>query len=165
MKSYFLLITCGVTVACSTLANPPSLMPRAIEIRRDAPQTKPQIVELKKTDLALTARIKALLIEAKAGNADFTKAEAAGTTALASGRNASSGSEAWIAAELVKSALQVARQRSAAALAEIDTIAINLSELASLDTSIGDLPEVLKIQTEIETIVARQTTRLAVLSR
>ena len=165
MKLMIFPLMCTITVACSTPANPPSLLPRAIETQRDTPTERPVMPIAKALDPALAAKITALLREARAGDADFRKTESAGSATLASGRNAATGSEAWIASEVIISALQVARQRSAAALAEIDTLAIDQGVLASRDQTIGGMFEIATAQTEIEAIVARQTARLVVFSR
>jgi hypothetical protein len=165
MKTHVFPMICFVAAACSTPANPPSLLPRAIETRPEAAAQPPSIVLSKGITPALAAKVNALLVEAKAGDADFVTTEVTGNSAVAAGRGALQGSEAWIAAELVRSALQVARQRSAGALAEIDTLAINQGELASRDATVGGLAEIIAAQTEIEAIVARQTARLEALNR
>ncbi len=165
MKSLTITSVCILAAACTAPANPPSLLPRAIEKRAEA-VTPPSPVEApKRVDPALSAKINALLIEARAGEADFANTQVSGGMALASGRTASAGSEAWIAAEIVLSALQVARQRSASALSEIDTLAINQGEFASRDSTVGGLIEIQAAQAEIEAIVARQTGSLDALSR
>ncbi len=165
MKCLIIMSVCILAAACTAPANPPSLLPRAIEKRAET-VTPPRPVEAPKSlDPALSAKISALLVEARTGEADFDKTLASGRMALASGRTASSGSEAWIAAEIVISALQVARQRSASALSEIDTLAINQGEMASRDSTVGGLLEIQTAQAEIEAIVARQTGSLDALSR
>ncbi len=165
MKTLAFPIICFVATACSTPANPPSLLPRAIETRPEAAAQPSSVVLSKRITPALAAKINALLIEAKAGDAEFVATEVTGNSAVAAGRRALQGSEAWIAAELVRSALQVARQRSAGALAEIDTLAINQGELTSRDSTVGGLAEIIATQAAIEAIVARQTARLEALNR
>jgi hypothetical protein len=165
MKRLTITSVCILAAACTAPANPPSLLPRAIEKRAEAVILPPRVEVPKSVDPALPAKINALLVDARAGEADFGKTLASGRMALASGRTASAGSEAWITAEIVLSALQVARQRSASALSEIDTLAINQGELASRDSTVGGLLEIQTAQTEIETIVARQTSILDALNR
>ena len=165
MKLTICPLMCTMVVACSTPANPPSLLPRAIETQRDTPAERPPAPTAKAIDPVLVVKIAALLRDAKAGDADFKKTESAGSATLTSGRNAATGSEAWIASEVIISALQVARQRSAAALAEIDMLAIDQGVLASRDETIGGMFEIANAQTEIEAIVAQQTARLATLTR
>ena len=142
MKPYTFTPVCILAAACSAPANPPSLLPRAIEKRSETPVVAPPLAAPKAIDQTLAAKLNILLKEARAGEADFTETQASGNSALASGRNAPSGSEAWIAAEIVLSALQVARQRSASALSEIDTLAINQGEFASRDSTVGGLIEI-----------------------
>jgi hypothetical protein len=165
MKSFAIPLACALAAACSTPANPPSLLPRAIESRPEANLTVPQPLATKPISAPMALQIAKLVAEAKSGDADFAKANQSGGATVMAGRSAPLGSEAWVAAELVRSALQVARQRSAAALAEIDSLAVMQGELSSRDPNAGGLTEIQAAQTEIEAIVARQTARLAALSR
>lgn len=159
------LFACAFLMSCAAPANPPSLLPRAIESRSSAESQPLSPVVAAKIDAALLENLASLVAEAGAGNADFTSAERSGAAALAAGSGASLGSEPWIAAELVRSALQVARQRSAAALTEIDALAIAQNDRASRDATVGGLLEIQAAQTQVEAIVAAQTDRLDALSR
>jgi hypothetical protein len=150
---------------CGAPANPPSLLPRAIESRQEISSIVAPMPTTRPTDPALLIKLKALVAESKGGDADFTKAELSGTGAIAAGRGAAPSSEAWIAAELVKSALQVARQRSAGALAEIDSMAVTMSELTASDPTIGGMADIQLAQSEVEMIIARQTARLDAITR
>jgi hypothetical protein len=150
---------------CMAPANPPSLAPRAIEIRADAVDPVPQAPTVRPLDASLASRISALLAEATAGDADFSKSEASGAGALAVGRKAPEGSEAWIAVQTAQSALEVARQRSAAALAEIDTLVVSQAEAVARDPSKGGLSELQAAQAVIEAMVNRQTARIEQLTR
>ena len=146
-------------------ANPPSLLPRPIETRPTAESKPIAPVTLPVIDARLVGQLANLVAEARAGNADFTNAERSGSTALAAGKSASEGSEPWIAAQIVRSALQVARQRSAAALADLDALAIAYGEQTSRDATIGGLAEIQSALKEAEAIVNRQTARLETLNR
>jgi hypothetical protein len=154
-----------VLFGCGTPANPPSLLPRAIETRPDTVQTTAPLPAAGSLDPVIASRLDALVAEAKAGDADFVKTDRSGGAALTAGQGAASGSEAWVAAELIRSALQVARQRSAGALAEIDAIAVKLGQQAASDPTIGGLADVETAQADVEAIVARQTARLETVSR
>ena len=165
MKSLTVLPIFIAAAACAAPANPPSLAQRAIETRSDAVLATLPTLAPRAIDPALAVKVNALVIEARAGEADFAKALAFSNNAITSGRNAATGSDAAIAAELALSALQVARQRSAGALADIDTLAINQSELASRDATVGGIPELQATQAQIEAIVAKQTARLEALTR
>lgn len=125
----------------------------------------PQPLAIRPVSAPMALQIARLVAEAKAGEADFAKVNQSGGATVMAGRSAALGSEAWVAAELVRSALQVARQRSAAALAEIDSLAVMQGELAPRDPRAGGLAEIQAAQTEIEAIVTRQTARLDRLSR
>ena len=165
MKSLTVLSIFIAAAACAAPANPPSLAQRAIETRSDVTLVAPVVTAPKTIDPALAVKVNALVIEARAGEADFAKALGFSNNAITSGRNAATGSDAAIAAELALSALQVARQRSAGALADIDALAINQSELASRDATVGGIPELQATQAQIEAIVAKQTARLEALTR
>jgi hypothetical protein len=165
MKVFLIPVLSVAAVGCAAPANPPSLMPRAIESRSEVSPTPPPSIPPQPATVSLVAKIAALLAEAKAGERDFAKTSATGSAALKSGRAATPGSEAWIAAEQIQSALQVARQRSAAALAEIDTLAVTQAELETRDPSIGGFMQIQAAQAEVEAIVARQSATLENLSR
>ncbi len=159
------VILCFCLAACAAPANPPSLLPRAIESQTlDIPPAARTPVT-PAFDAALQEKLSGLVAEARAGEADFANSERSGTTALTIGRGAPSGSEPWIGAQLVRSALQVARQRSAAALTELDALAIEQANRASRDASVGGLPQIQSALTQVEAIVAAQTNRLEALSR
>lgn len=159
------LLMCALLASCVALANPPSLLPRAVESRSSAESKPTSPVVAPVIDPALTKALAVLVAEARAGSADFASAERSGASALAAGAGAPFSSEPWIAAELVRSALQVARQRSAAALTDIDALAIAQNDRASRDATVGGLREIQAAQTRVEAIVAGQTARLDALSR
>ena len=164
-RSLASLLMCVMLMNCAAPANPPSLLPRAIESRSSAESQPTSPVVLPVIDPVLSKELAAFVAEARAGSADFASAERSGATALAVGKGAPFGSESWIAAELVRSALQVARQRSAAALTDIDALAVTQNDRASRDATVGGLPEIQAAQTQVEAIVAGQTARLDALNR
>ena len=149
---------------CTGPTAAPSLLPRAIETRPDtvaAPVAAPRAP----LDPNLAAQLAALVSDAQAGDAEFDRAYAAGRTALASGQRATAGSEAWIAAQQVISALQAARQRSAAALSRIDSLTVARSELVARDATVGGLDDYRDAQAQAAAIVTRQTSRLDAFNR
>lgn len=146
-------------------ANPPSLAPRAIETRGEAVDPQPTTPAVRPLDASLSSRIAALLAEATSGDSEFAKAEASGSATLAAGRKAAEGSEAWIAAQTAQSALEIARQRTASALAEIDSLVVAQAEATARDPSEGGLSELQAAQAVIEAMVNRQTTRIEELIR
>jgi hypothetical protein len=162
----FALVVTLLPAACQTPADPPSLLPRAIEQQSTAtpaPPTPP--TSPKPADTALIVQLGRLLADAREGEADFATLERGNAATLAAGQRAVQGSEAWLSAEMVRSALEVARQKSANALADVDSLAIARGEQASRDATTAGLPEILSTQAEINAIVERQTKRLAALSR
>jgi light-regulated signal transduction histidine kinase (bacteriophytochrome) len=165
MKQFLAPISLIAVYGCAAPANPPSLLPRAIETRPDVSPISQTPVALMPISASLAARLAQLVAEAKAGDLDFAKVIKAGGTTVAAGRSATLGSEPWVAAEQVRSALQVARQRSAGALAEIDSLAVAQSELATRQSDAGGLTEILAAQAEVDAIVTRQTARLDALNR
>ena len=165
MKLSAISVLCLVMSGCVGPANPPSLMPRAIEAQANAPPPAPPVAVQKQIDASMAAKLAASIAEANAGDTDFLKADQGGMNTILAGNRAPEGSEAWVAAEVARSALQVARQRSAGALAEIDALAIAHAEAALRDPTIGGSAEIAAAQTGIETIVTRQTARLEALNR
>jgi hypothetical protein len=116
-------------------------------------------------DASLAAKISALLAEGASGDAEFSKAETSSAGSLKSGRGAPQGSEAWVGAEQARSALEVARQRTAAALGEIDDLVIAQAEANTTDSSKGGLSELQAAQSVIEAMVNRQTRRIEAVTR
>ena len=150
--------------ACSTAADPPSLLPRAIESQSREAITAPADTPVA-ADAVLVARLKTHLDDARAGDAMFAAAEKSNARILNMRRTAVEGSEAWIATEMARSALEVARQRSASALADVDALLVENTEAASGDDNISGQAEILAVQSEIAAIVDRQTRRLNTLIR
>ncbi len=166
MKSTSITLSAAILLsACKTPADPPSLLPRAIERRQMTTAPAPPPTTSPPADAALTAQLARLISDAKAGDADFTTVEQKNAKTLSAGQRVPAGSEAWIAAEMAKSALISASQKSADALADIDALAVTRAEQASRDGAVGGLREILSMQAEINTIVERQAKRLAEFSR
>jgi hypothetical protein len=148
-----------------TPANPPSLVPRAVETPSSGADLALPPPAQRPIEPALVEKIAALVARAQAGDRAFTSADRSGANAIAAGNKAPAGSESWIAAELVRSALQVARQQSASALSEIDTLAIDHRERAMRDNTLTGFAEIEAGQAQIEAIVAQQTARLDAINR
>ena len=163
---FILIVAAGLTLsACTTSANPPSLLPRAIERRSDAVATPPPAPVAAPLEPALASSLAALVREAVAGDRDFASVARTADGTIAAGRNAAQGSERWIAAELARSALVAAHQRSAAPLAEIDTLTVARADMVANDPALGGLSEYQTAQAQVEAIVARQSTKLDDLNR
>lgn len=167
MKLRFCVLFCLLLpAACQTPADPPSLLPRAIEKQSTATAApSPLPASPKPADAALIAQLQRMLTDAKAGDVDFTALERKNGATLTAGQRAAQGSEAWISAEMVRSALEVARQKSANALSDVDSLAVARAEQASRDAATAGLNEILSTQAEISAIVEHQTKRLTALNR
>ena len=165
MKPLFALPTVLALSGCLAAANPPSLMPRAIETRSEAAEPPPATPVTKPVEAAIVRKIAALLAEATTADAEFAKADAAGAAAIRAGRGAAVGSEAWVNAEQSRSALVTTRQHLASTLSEIDSLVIAQADAASINPTVGGLDELRAAQSVIEAMVTRATARLDDLNR
>lgn len=149
--------------ACADTVNAPSLAHRAIEDRSDA-LVEPPAAPPRPADAALTTRIAALLDDARRGDTAFRAADAADSSTIAQARGATEGSETWIAAQIARSALEAARQKSSDALAALDTMLVAQAEAVARTPGLGGLAELQAAEDEARAIVARQDERLATLT-
>jgi hypothetical protein len=141
-------------------ARPPSLAPRAVEKGEASQPATATVAAARPIEPALAGRIATLMASLRAGDADFAQAAASGASALAGGRGADTGTERWIAAQQIVSALQAARQRSADALAELDSLTVAQIRTTADDPSAGGLAELQAAQAEGAAIVTRQTAQI-----
>jgi len=145
---------------CAGLDNIPSLAPRPMEkMDLGSPAAPPPVVAVPASG-ALNARIGELMANVRAGDAAFMTEERTNSRTIAAGLRASEGSEAWIAGETARSALEAARQKSADALAALDQLLVE----ASTEGGAG-LAEIGAAKEQADAIVSRQTARLDELSR
>jgi hypothetical protein len=165
MKHLICVLTSVFVSGCMTAAQAPSLQPRAIELRGEAVEAASLEPMASPLDPSLAARIAALLQDATRGDAAFNAADATTAAAIRAGRRAPSGSEAWIAGEQARSALEAARQRTAQALSELDTLAIAQAQNVVANPSLGGLPELQAAQSVVEAMANRQNLRLEELIR
>ncbi len=138
--------------ACAGVVDAPSLLPRAAEsadIDAPAPPAPPPVA----ADAAQAALIARLIDQAKRGNADFEKILPTAST------NAAPQSEAWIAAQNARSAVDIARGPT-------------LDALSALDAAIGgavdkgqDTAALTAARGEVQAIYDRQGVRLDALIR
>lgn len=105
--------------ACSTASSGPSLARRPVETRGLDEPARP-IVSPGAADAALRARIATALASVERGRAAF--AELIGQVETAVAAAGADGSESWIAAQQLLSALEAARAPSPAGLADLDTL-------------------------------------------
>jgi hypothetical protein len=152
----------ALIAGCAGLSEVPSLAPRPIEkigMGAAAP-APPATLPVAQSDAALNLRISVLLGEAREGDASFVREDAANARAIVAGRRAAEGSEAWIAGETARSALEAARQKSADTLAALDQLLVERTTAGG-----AGITELEAAKAQAEAIVARQTARLDELSR
>ena len=150
---------------CTSAAHPPSLAIRPVELTADVVKPDPVAPPIKPIDNTLTARIAALLADATAADADFSKADERSATVIRAGVGAKAGSERWIAAEQARSTLIAARQRTTEALSSLDALVLTRVQAQAADATTGGLSELQSAQAVVDAMVTRQTTRLDDLSR
>jgi len=145
---------------CAGLDNIPSLAPRPVEKMGLGLPVAPAPVVAVPASAELNARIAQLMTDVRAGETAFVAEERSNSRAITAGLRASEGSEAWIAGETARSALEAARQKSADALAALDQLLVE----ASTEGGAG-LAEIGAAKEQADAIVSRQTARLDELSR
>jgi hypothetical protein len=150
---------------CSASVNAPSLLPRAIEKQANTTPPVAAPVNVAPIDPALQRQITDLLAKVKSGDAGFTKADRESGRLIAAGRGAAEGSETWVVGQQAQSQLEAARQDSAAALGEIETLLLAQNQAAANDATVGGVAELTAAEAEASAIVARQSARLAELAR
>jgi hypothetical protein len=120
----FAALAGALLAGCVTEGPFPSLAPRPDErLAIEEPVREAPVVA---DDPVLRARIAALLAEARGGDRTF-EAEY-GAAARAAARSGPTGSDAWIAAQLVLSRVEAARGRTAAAAAELHQLALERAD-------------------------------------
>jgi Meckel syndrome type 1 protein len=173
MRTPFLALFLSLT-ACAAQGPFPSLAPRAAErglAGGSAPAPCPadaaaqaEVAEAQPvptpSDPALRARLAALLDQARQGQRSFAEIlpRVASSAALAG----AAGSDSWIAAQQEISRLDVARTRTADAVAELDSLSIPRAADRSLNAE--DYEAVLQAEEEARAIAERQQAELGRLS-
>jgi hypothetical protein len=112
------------------------------------------------SDPALRARVAALLDQARQGQRSF--AEVLPRAASSAARAGTAGSDSWITAQQEISRLDVARTRTADAVAELDSLSIPRAADRSLNPE--DYDAVLQAEEEARTIAERQQAEIGRLS-
>ena len=133
-----LLSGCGLLAlaGCANRSGYPGLGQRPIERAANAP-AEPAVPVAAKADVADDDRAKALLEQATAGDAAFTRAAGADCAKIAAGLRAADGSESWVVSQQALSALQAARGAVLSAAAELDRLLIDSSNATAtpIDTT------------------------------
>lgn len=116
-----MVLICIFIVGCAGAVDAPSLALRPVESA--APTATPQLIPpALSLDSATTARLATIAQRAKDGAATFDKAALAAQLAVDLAAGAQINSDAWIAAQLMLSRLERAREPVAIALTEFDTL-------------------------------------------
>jgi hypothetical protein len=143
--------------ACSAPSGPyPSLQPRAAEaIDPRVPIVRP--INERPASASLTARLAALVDEARGGNAAFDGA-ASEAERLAASAGAPQ-SEGWIAAQEALTAAIAARKPTATALGDMDAIAATMLQTKG-GIAPNDLKAIQSAAAEVAAIARGQTDRI-----
>ena len=159
MRALTLLMTIGSLGGCAAGIDSPSLAPRPIEARFNAPEAPlPPPAPPPPADASLTAQVASLLQQLRAGQTAFDAALPAAQAAVA-GAGAPQ-SESWIVAQLRLSALEGARGPSTLALGAIDALLLGRADAVARGAAEGGVAELAAAQAEAERTVQAQQARL-----
>ena len=165
MKTLLLAAPAGLLFlsACAASGDGyPSLAPRAIEQRGEEVVETP-LPPPAPADATMGAQIAALLAEARRGDADFTALIEESRRAVSAAKGSGEGSERWLTAQQMLSALDAARQPTAAAMTALDSLYVELAARVTADASVGGLTESEAAHAEVQAIYDRQIAQLAAL--
>jgi hypothetical protein len=154
MVRALLPLALALLAACSTPGGPyPSLQPRSAEAMDPrVPVTRP--LNDRAADAGLVTRLRALVAEARQGDAAFAPAVAAAERAAAGAGAAES--ESWIVAQQALSAAVAARAPTARAQAEIDALGAQLLK-ANGGIAPNDLKAIEEAAAAVAAIAERQS--------
>lgn len=167
MKAAYFLLPLMLLGGCAGLSDDgyPSLAPRDIEkIDINAPaadKSEPS----PPADAALLGRLRAIEAKAQSGNAKFEPLYAAAQRSTSAARGSSPGSESWVVANMAISRAEAATTDTASAVADIDKLVADLSDLASKNPATPGLNEALTTQRRVKAIYDNQLGRTRALSR
>jgi hypothetical protein len=139
----------------------PSLQPRAAETI-DPRVAVERPINDRPVAPALAAKLRALVGEARAGNADFDRA--ADIAEQAAGGAGPASSESWIAAQQARSAAIAARKPTVGALADIDAVGASALQ-AQGGIAPNDLEAIQAAAAEAGAIDQRQAARIDAIQR
>lgn len=137
----------------------PSLAPRPIEQRGEEIETPPPTPPAP-ASATLRADLDRLLKKARDGESAFAALLDSTEQAVSRARGAAPSSEAWVTAQQLLSALDAARAETASALAELDSLYVDLADKATRDATAGGVEEAYSARSEVEGINNRQIARL-----
>jgi len=138
MRSYKPILAALIPLAASACAPEgpyPSLAPRPIEKAMADSEELPAPAAIT-DDAGLPARIEALMVQARRGEADYQAALPEARAAASSA--GASGSDSWIVAQQALSRLEAARAATAGALADLDALALAEASARPLSPADGE---------------------------
>jgi len=146
---------------CSTVADHPSLAPRAIErftTTEPAPAPPPPVAMPE--DASRQERTRLLLAQAIESDARFQERLAEVRTVVASGSGAAPGSEAWVQAQQAISRIETLREPVSRTLADLDQLQIDAAQAGIGTEAEGELASAIQ---KVASIDARQEEEIAAL--
>jgi len=148
---------------CSTVADHPSLAPRAIErftTTEPAPAPAPPPPAALPEDASRQERAGLLLAQAIESDARFQERLAEVRTVVASGSGAAPGSEAWVQAQQAISRIETLREPVSRTLADLDQLQIDAAQAGIGTEAEGELASAIQ---KVASIDARQEEEIAAL--
>lgn len=150
--------------ACATAGESPSLAPRPIELRFQAPdEPPPPPPPPLPADAPLAARIEALLGRVREGETAFAAAVSDAEQAVSAA--GATGSESWVVAHQRVTALEGLRAPSTIALAELDRMLVERMNAVATGEAESGVAELQAAQAEAGRIVDGQNQRIDSLRR
>jgi len=146
---------------CSTVADHPSLAPRAIErFTTTKPAPAPPPPAALPEDASRQERAGLLLAQAIESDARFQERLAEVRTVVASGSGAAPGSEAWVQAQQAISRIETLREPVSRTLADLDQLQIDAAQAGIGTEAEGQLASAIQ---KVASIDARQEEEIAAL--
>ena len=146
---------------CSTVADHPSLAPRAIErFTTTEPAPAPPPPAALPEDASRQERAGLLLAQAIESDARFQERLAEVRTVVASGSGAAPGSEAWVQAQQAISRIETLREPVSRTLADLDQLQIDAAQAGMGTEAEGELASATQ---KVASIDARQEEEIAAL--
>ena len=146
---------------CSTVADHPSLAPRAIErFTTTKPAPAPPPPAALPEDASRQERAGLLLAQAIESDARFQERLAEVRTVVASGSGAAPGSEAWVQAQQAISRIETLREPVSRTLADLDQLQIDATQAGIGTEAEGELASAIQ---KVASIDARQEEEIAAL--
>lgn len=137
----------------------PSLAPRPIEKRGEDIAVKPPVQD-GQADATLLAKIAQLRTQMDAGDKSFSDMLPRVTQAVNAGRSAAGGSEKWVVAQQMLSALESARAPTVMAVAELDSLYLAQIDAIAAGRATGGADELRAAQQDGSQLAQKQQVRI-----